>query len=286
MDPVFIGGAGRSGTTLMVDVLGLHPALSPVYETHFVVQLIDILGANASHKETARAVHTLLTGWSETIHDMPQNKRAHERYHHGPHHLRFTPQQLLEQRDELIAAIHEGRQWAGLQRLVHTLFSQHAQADGKPHWINKNPSYVLRLPQLVQLFPRMRFIHCVRDGRAAAASVLTRPWGPKTVPEAAQWWGSRVLQGLRFQQAYPQHALIVRYEDVLAEPERTLGAVQQWLGVPDGQLVQQHLEAGFSFDPSRGEAWRERLSAQDLADFDRIAGKILRACGYENQAAA
>ncbi|SES71567.1 Sulfotransferase family protein [Salinibacillus kushneri] len=30
--PMFIGGAGRSGTTLLVDLIGLHPNISPVYE--------------------------------------------------------------------------------------------------------------------------------------------------------------------------------------------------------------------------------------------------------------
>jgi hypothetical protein len=35
--PVFIGGAGRSGTTLVVDLLGTHANLSPVYETNFVL---------------------------------------------------------------------------------------------------------------------------------------------------------------------------------------------------------------------------------------------------------
>ena len=41
--PVFLGGAGRSGTTLAVDMIGLHPELSPIYETSFVVELITLM---------------------------------------------------------------------------------------------------------------------------------------------------------------------------------------------------------------------------------------------------
>ncbi len=41
--PVFIGGAGRSGTTLAVDMIGLHPKISPVYETDFVNSILTTL---------------------------------------------------------------------------------------------------------------------------------------------------------------------------------------------------------------------------------------------------
>ena len=41
--PIFIGGASRSGTTLLVDMLGLHPNLSPIYETDFVLDVAKIL---------------------------------------------------------------------------------------------------------------------------------------------------------------------------------------------------------------------------------------------------
>ncbi|WP_404454406.1 sulfotransferase [Virgibacillus necropolis] len=44
--PMFIGGAERSGTTLLVDLLGLHSNISPVYETDFVKFLVKMFYTN------------------------------------------------------------------------------------------------------------------------------------------------------------------------------------------------------------------------------------------------
>ena len=35
--PVFIIGVPRSGTTLLVNLLGSHPLLAPIYETRFLI---------------------------------------------------------------------------------------------------------------------------------------------------------------------------------------------------------------------------------------------------------
>ncbi len=280
MHPIFIGGAGRSGTTLMVDLLGLHPQLSPVYETDFVPSLMKVIAAPAPAADRAEAVALLMDRWTACLDERPSEKRAHERYHHGPHYLRFTRQKALELTDELVGEIATGNPWRGLQRLMTELFAEHAQNDGKPYWVNKNPSYVLRLPQLAKLFPDMKFIHCVRDGRAVAASAMTRSWGPKTIAQAATWWSERVVEGLLFEQANPQQVLRVRYESVLQDPVNTFSTIEAWLGMPAGGIVQRHHEAGFSFDPSRLDAWKTQLSAAQQAEFDGAAGRTLRLLGY------
>lgn len=284
MHPVFIGGAGRSGTTLMVDLLGLHPQLSPVYETDFVPSLMRILAAPAPASDRAEAAAILMDRWTQCLEERPSEKRAHERYHHGPHYLRFTRERALQLTDELVSAIANGRPWLGMRHLVLELFAEHAERDGKPHWVNKNPSYVLRLPQLAKLFPGMKFIHCVRDGRGVAASVLTRSWGPKTAADAAQWWSERVVEGLLFEQANPGQVLRVSYESVLQDPVNTFSTIEAWLGLPEGGIVARHHAAGFTFDPSRLDAWRTQLTAAQQGEIQRVAGRTLRLLGYESQA--
>ncbi|MFT5585846.1 MAG: hypothetical protein ACI9VR_003439 [Cognaticolwellia sp.] len=280
MHPVFIGGAGRSGTTLMVDLLGLHPQLSPVYETDFVPSLIKIIAAPAPAADRAEAVSLLMDRWTACLQDRPSGKRAHERYHHGPHYLRFTRQTAMELTDNLVAEIAGGTPWRGLQKLVLELFAEHAAADGKPYWINKNPSYVLRLPELSKLFPGMKFIHCVRDGRAVAASAMTRSWGPKTIAGAATWWSERVVEGLLFEQAHPGQVLRVRYEALLQDPVQTFSTIEAWLGLPAGGIVDRHHRAGFAFDPSRLDAWKTQLTLAQQTEFGTAAGRTLRLLGY------
>jgi len=108
---------------------------------------------------------------------------------------------------------------------------RHAEVDGKPFWVNKTPTYVTALPFLKRVWPNMLFIHCVRDGRDVAASVLTRPWGPKTWSEAGSWWRDQVSPGLDFASTNPGQVVVLRYEDVLAEPTSALDRVLSELGL-------------------------------------------------------
>lgn len=290
MDPVFIGGAGRSGTTLAVDLLGLHPQLSPVYETDFVLKLIGLLAQRRPTPVLVAQVQTLLRDWGARLADRPSEKRAHERYHHGPHHLRFSPADLDALSQTLTQALHHEAQggpsdarWRALQAGVPALFDAHARADGKPHWINKTPAYILLLPQLRTLWPTLKFIHCVRDGRAVAASVLTRTWGPRDAAGAAQWWADRVTQGLRFEQRHPSQVFRLHYEDLLSRPLETLTRVLAFVGAdPDAAqaMVDRHRIAGFRFDAARLDSWRGELTSQQVGRIHAVAGHLVDGLGY------
>src|SRR5262249_58185450 len=94
--PVFIGGAGRSGTTLVVDLLGSHASLSPVYETNFVLGVARELLAARPLAESAAAVRGLMHQWTESLPQRPHFKRPHEQYLHGPHYLLFGRDHALE----------------------------------------------------------------------------------------------------------------------------------------------------------------------------------------------
>src|SRR5262245_57826679 len=88
--PVFIGGAGRSGTTLVADMLGLHPDISSVYETDFVFELLGLLSAPAKPDEhTLQRITTVMDVWTRPLPLRPHSKREHEKFFHGPHHILF-----------------------------------------------------------------------------------------------------------------------------------------------------------------------------------------------------
>ena len=90
-DFLFIGGCGRSGTTLVVDVLGLHPRISPIYETDFVMPIAVMLAKRTPLPQVIARVRSLMDQWTAPLPHRPHNKRAHERvrfYHFI--HICFT----------------------------------------------------------------------------------------------------------------------------------------------------------------------------------------------------
>lgn len=170
---LFIGAVGRSGSTLLVDMLGLHQALSPVYETDFVIPFLEWV-RNGTVTQLGQAFH-FAQKWANPLPHRPHSKREHERYHHGPHYVLFTKKHMEEALNAFSQDLNASNIIEKINRLMTGLFQSHAWLDKKKLWINKTPSYVLYLPELKKIFTSMKFIHCIRDGRDAACSVVTRP---------------------------------------------------------------------------------------------------------------
>jgi hypothetical protein len=282
--PVFIGGAGRSGTTLTVDLLGTHRRLSPVYETDFVIQLARaLLRPTGSTSLQRRQVRQIMDWWTRPLPHRPHTKRGHETYRHGPHHVLFHRDFALARTDALLADLDHEPARDALRRFLDDLFGRHAALDGKPTWINKTPAYVQHLPLLAELYPDLLFVHCQRDGRAAVASALTRPWGPKTWAEGAAWWRANVAAGLDFAASRPDQVVSLRYEDLLAEPVVQVGRLLAAMGEDCGTaaaVVQDYRRGGFRFEPSRAHTWRAEAAAADVAAFEAEAGGLLARLGY------
>lgn len=282
---MFIAGVGRSGTTLMVDLLGLHPRLSPVYETPFVSFLLDLLvGPSRVPRFLAPAYARLyLDRWSRNLPHLRHSKREHERFHHGPHHVLFDYPFAMARTAELLEAVRGGRPIEGLRAFVDALFAEHARRDGKACWVNKTPGYLRRLSLLHRVYPEMRFIHCIRDGRDVACSLVTRRWGPRTFGDAAAIWALGIRRGLAFAQQFPDRYTAVRFENLLLQPAQEIRRLLVWLGEEgDPEEILAHYQGGaVRLDTSRIGEWERIFSPDDRAQFQLRAGDVLAELGYQ-----
>ena len=182
--PIFIGGAGRSGTTLLADLIGCHPRISPIYETDFLRDFVLLFMASDApplNESCVRAIQ-YMDQWSKALPHRPHNKAAHERYVHGPHYLLFSRDEAMAATVDCVRTIRGGGDAAtAIGRMATRLFHAHLRADKKASWVNKTPANLSILPELTRAFgPRLRFVHILRDPRDVACSVVDRPWGPQS----------------------------------------------------------------------------------------------------------
>ena len=282
--PVFIGGAGRSGTTLLVDMLGLHSRLSPIYETDFVIQLGQVvfsspdLGLDGLEAEC----RNLMSYWAKDLPHRPNNKAPHERFHHGPHHVLFSYEQAMDAVEEMLIGIRLGNRHGAFRACMDKLFGIHVALDAKPRWVNKTPSYVLSTGFLNSLYPDMLFINCVRDGRDVACSNSARVGGDNFA-YLAHWWRGRVLAAENFKRMYPSKVKDVIYEDLLANPQQVMSEVLEFLGESSAEvpvMLERYSSSGVVLDPSRTGRWLERFSPDDADRFWEVAGTELERFGY------
>ncbi len=277
--PVFISGCGRSGTTRLVDLLGLHPGISPVYETDFVRIVAGIVfdPRRDPRQDPGTAIREVMTGWSRDLPFRPDAKHEGEQYVHGPHHILFTREEALAETERLIQSLGRGDREGAMRRFVMALFARHAERDGKPAWVSK-ARYVLMLPLLHWLFADMVFVHIVRDPRDVALSLLARPWGHKTAEGAGHYWRHCVQAALAFAERHPRSYVEIRFEDLIARPDSTLGGLIARLGCDPGMMA--GVPAPPPADASRIGRWRQKMPPADQAFFRAEMAPLLDRFGY------
>ncbi len=263
--PVFVGGCPRSGTTLLGAMLGVGPTRITVPEAMFKFRLLA--AAKDGRMTAADAVATLQGAPRFDLWRVP-----------------------VPRVDELAPDLE-------IRALLSGLARDFGRRTGKPDadvWIDHTPGNIRFAGSLARLFPDAKFINIVRDGRGVAASVLGLDWGPNRIEEAATWWGTHVALGLAAERLLgPQLMRTVRFEDLLADPEHTLRELCSFLGTPyDEEMITRrdykvasytvtdHVLVSGPPDSSRSEAWRSKLTAGQIEEFEYRTGELAQYLGY------
>lgn len=164
-----------------------------------------------------------------------------------------------------------------------------SRLDNKPRIAEKTPHNVTEFATLHSWFPRAKFVHVVRDGRAVMASLLKQNWTDMTDPTGAKVWYCRdatgaarywrhILETAAAEQARiaPSQYHTVKYEDLVAQPETTMRGLFHFLGEPwePAVLQQQPVQADSL------ERWRGELTEAQLQEFYAMSGELLTSMGY------
>ncbi len=272
MQPIFVCGCPRSGTTLLAAMLGAHGECVTVPETQF---LPDAQGA-VDRGEVASSPRAVF-GWI----------RQHPRFRVW----RFEVEpEIFEQ---VPPAAEEPQAVPRMMRRLADAWAQRQGKAGCSWWVDHTPTHARHGSTLRALFPRARFLHLIRDGRGVAASVAPLDWGPANPMAAARWWAEQVAHGLALE-SLDAPVLRVRFEDLLTDPEPTLRRICEHLGLEDQPSMRradgfrppsysrrQHLLVGRAPDASRADAWRSTLSERQIEIFESQSGDLLRHLGYQ-----
>jgi hypothetical protein len=278
----FVVGVMRSGTTLLRLMLDAHPDVAIPSETRFIPDVADKCRGASDPRATFVAALT-----------------SHERWP-----IFHIPADLLAER---IARMDPFSPGEGLRAFFHL----YAEKFGKPRWGDKSPGYSRYMLLIQELLPEARFIHLIRDGRDIALSVakLRQNADPDTLARAAELWVLRIATA-RAQVKHLGHYLEIRYEDLILDPESTLGAVAAFIALPwnpamltyhenSAERMSELFAAPASILNRRGGdpttihqltakppqrdrigVWRREMSATDQARFVEIAGEGLQEFGY------
>lgn len=318
--PAFIGGF-RSGSTLLINYLGLHPRLSAIYETKFLVDLLRIVRLIRDDGEGAGRELDFLRGWvgrqgltraeaveimiEQAVRDItltqqvldgiaPDGKAGHERYALGTNHILWRASEALETIGPFVEAVRAGHGantlLPALASSLQALFATHAAREGKRDWVNKTPEVLRFQPELRQMLGRVRFIHLIRDGRDVVQSSVRLNWW--SVETGSRAWRLFIEEVRAHATVCPGDYLELRYEDLVTDHVGTLQRVFNFLemdGNPEEIVATQEQMAPGSTSTREAQArigqWRSAMSSDDRIIFKTIANDLLISLGYAGDAA-
>lgn len=183
--PIFIVGAGRSGSTAFHHLFARHPHVS------WVSKVLDL------YPKGEKLNSAILRGLDTPLVGAALAKGAIEPGHLKPSEAYAYWESIApgfsEPFRDLVATDLTERTKANLQAAVQRLV-----VDGRPHPLIKITGWP-RMGYLLEAFPDAKFIHVVRDGRAVVNSIMqvdfwdgwrgTKGWrGQDMTPEQQQRW--------------------------------------------------------------------------------------------------
>jgi len=280
--PIFIVGSCRSGTEMTRSILAMHPGIAMrEYEQTYIWK----------HDHLDR-VSDRVTPDEVSENGMAYIRRRFAQYQreNGPNGGRVAEKTCGNAfRVPLIDRVFPDAQ------IVHIIRDGRAAAVSARHyWLHGgkiNVSKAMDLP--VTMLVRKGFGLVGRKIRKAlTGKVPLRPWGPTFdgIEEALRKYSLIEVCGLQWKAVVetaheegtllgPQRYLEFHYEQFCRNPKQEIGRVLEFLKLPRDPKMDTWLEENVR--TSRIDAWREKITEEDLQLLLEHIGPTLRRFGYE-----
>ena len=293
--PVFIGGSGRSGTTVTLNLLQRHPQfhaslpreikfltsrhglLDLVYTRPFsveedlhgyrynvVTRALPMLGRNQMTYFTSNLFNRW---WSE------EGKAGKPR---GL--VQSVSLEAVENaHNEFIRTFAVDRARAA-REFFYSLAAAQIKKDAL-YFGDSTPVNMMHANQVHQLLPEARFINVIRDGRDVAVSVSKERWGPDDPYEALSWWANRVYRSaVALRKVDPASVLQFRITDLIVnEREKTYADLLNFLKLEESEVLSQYFAEQVTPEKLHSGRWRTEVkdSARFNAKYQSLCKKLM-----------
>jgi len=267
--PLFIAGPDRSGTTLLYAILASHPNISMVRRTNYWRWFYGRFGSLSVEENLDKLLRRMLS-YKRIEPLKPNGKRIRKEFMQGePSYGR------------LFALFHE----------------HNAERLGKTRWGDKSLHTELYMDNVIKEFPQAKIIHTIRDPRDRYASVRKRFGGdnPRLGASTASWLSS-IYAARRNLRKYPENYMILRFEDLVSDPENTCRKLCEFIG-EEYDPVMLTMEGASKYKDSGGNSsfdkikpgvistkpvgrYKKVLTGSEIVFIQLFTGKIMREFGY------
>ena len=265
-NPIFIVGAPRSGTGIFYRTMANHPDLAWI--------------SNITKKFPSSLFLTRIIMLF--------------RNDHRPTEANNVWQKFAGNEDE---SLGRNDVTGAARKYFHRVVQNNLRIFNKPRFANKCPGNSVRVEFLQEIFPDAIFIHIIRDGRAAAYSIMRSRmehsgdyWSVKPsdwqnllklplVDACALQWKMTVECILHSAKSLPREQYMeVKYEDFVAQPAEIFQQVGEQCDLIWQDDLLQTVTAGMD---NRNYKWRMEMSDEDQTTLSALLEIFLKQLGYD-----
>lgn len=188
--------------------------------------------------------------------------------------------------------------------VIERILLQYGQKKGKKLVSEKTPDNILYFESLLEIFPKSRFIFCIRDPRSVISSLLEvgkrakqkgiqTPYFTTNIFEAINMVNEHNLAG--FKLLDNPKVVMIRYEDLVENPEKETRRICKWLNLDwsenllrqdeikhDGEVGLTEKLTGIWYDRDR---YYQKITTKNINSWEKrltILNKSILYLSYHN----
>ena len=286
-DPIFVGGTQRSGTHATAGLIGAHGAVANLpREMKFHAHQLGLPGVIRGRVSPAAFAERMREFWWQRPYRQGRTRGLYktiprERFDRAleaflaecrtaPLRRRLLPARLVRRpRPDLVPASRQ---------LIGSIFDPIAAEQGAARWVEMSPRNAQFAPELLQMFPDMKLVHSVRDGRDVACSLARLPFGPESALAGLERWDRHLrradasVRGLP-----PERLLTLRLEELLlTRRDERLAALLDFLELEEDEAIRRTFDAELTAENGHLGRWRVELPEAERDELDRRYREVLR----------
>jgi hypothetical protein len=284
--PVFAGGTGRSGTTIILNLLARHPKFhaSLPREIKYLTErkgLIDFnftrpLSEERSLKELRNAIAGKLLPimgksnfeiFSSRIHGRWWSEVGKQGNQRGL--IQGIPLGVLNEALKSFQEKYKNDPKEASRDFFYSLSSAQISSNETEYFGDSTPTNIINAKYIYAIFPEAKFINMIRDGRDVALSVSKERWGPATPEKALLWWEKRIVHAHNSLIQVPQNSkLEIRLEElVIHQREESYSKLLTFIGLNDHSTMRKYFDEQMLAEKMHSGAWHDQVKSPEKFGF-------------------
>ena len=266
LNPVFVGGTGRSGSTIVGDLLDHHPAITMTLPS----EVRFITGNNGIADALAKAGKPAGLKAAELAVDRIHNRWFFRTENVGLH-TSMSREFVTETTDRYLAHFENSPQHAS-QVLVYSIMEKIALGCDAERWVDTTPANARKANLITPIYPQHKVIVMVRDGRDVAASFVHQDFGPSDVFEAVALWEKRMIKSDHaVKRCAAGVVLTLDLQDlVVTERDASLDLILEHCELDDSLEMRDWFNARVTPDGAHAGRWRRDFDDSTCAVIDKV----------------